>query len=225
MRQKIRQYLGSDRATRGRSTKLSRLLLGVMALGVVSSLAAPVRAEDSFANQVVEFPVDTTVEFEFKESHGALQSSLGILDLETGQPVKELFTEVKPYDDYGTGRPQTRGGQNSIGTRLDFVGTVEGGTVANRTSEFTFKANTRYAFYLQSVSATGQTRRTVVSTSTLAALFNGTLDSGSHDGIVGTRIAWDDDGLPQANRKDDDFDDFVIEAGGYLVTIPCPPVK
>lgn len=201
-------------------------LMGAMALGLLSSLAGPVKAQESFGNQVIEFPVDTTVEFEFKESHGALKSTLGIINLDTGQPVKELFREVKFYDEEGTGTRQTRPSTgNSIGTRLDYVGTVEGGTVPNRFSEFTFKANTRYAFYLESVSATGQTRRTVVSTSTTAALFNGTLDSGEHSGIVGSQVAWDDDGLPEAKRKDDDFDDFVIEAGGYLVTVPCPPVR
>jgi hypothetical protein len=51
------------------------------------------------------------------------------------------------------------------------------------------------------------------------------LDSGDRSGIIGSRIAWDDDGLPQAKGKDDDFDDFVIEAGGYLVSVPCPPVR
>jgi hypothetical protein len=200
-------------------------LMGAMAVGLVSSLTVPVQAQDSFDNQVIQFPVDTTIEFEFKESHGAFQSSLGIIEVETGQPVKELFRENKPYDDFGSGQRQSRAGSNSIGTRLDYVGTVDGGTVQNRFNEFTFKANTRYALYLESVSPTGQTRRTVVSTSDLATAFDGALDSGNRSGVVGTRIAWDDDGLPQAKRKDNDFDDFVIEAGGYLVTVPCVPVK
>lgn len=225
MRQIKRRSQGAKRTLRERATGLG-WLMGAIAVGLVSSLAAPVQAQDSFGNQVIEFPVDTTVEFEFKESHGALQSTIGIIDLDTGQPVKELFREVKAYDDFGTGKPQTRApGSNSIGTRLDYVGTVDGGTVQNQFSEFTFKANTRYAFYLESVSVTGQTRRTVVSTSDTAAMFNGTLDSGDHGGIIGSRVAWDDDGLPQAKRKDDDFDDFVIEAGGYLITVPCPAVK
>jgi hypothetical protein len=37
-------------------------------------------------------------------------------------------------------------------------------------------------------------------------------------------MAWDDTGLPQPG-KDQDFDDFVIEAGGYLVSVPCPAVR
>lgn len=202
------------------------LLIGAMASGLFSSLAAPVQAQDAFGNQVIQFPVDTTVEFEFKESHGAYQSSLGILDLETGQPVQVLFSENKPYDQFGTGQSQTRSpGQNNIGTSLDFLGTVQGGTVQNQLTEFTFQANKRYAFYLESVSPTGQTRRTVLSSSSLAAVFDGSLNSGDRGGIVGSRIAWDDDGLPQAPGKDDDFDDFVIEAGGYLIEVGCPPVS
>jgi hypothetical protein len=196
-----------------------------MAAGLVGSLAAPVKAQDSFGNQVVEFPVDTTVEFEFKESHGAYQSSIGIVNVDTGEPVKELFREAKPYDSYETGQPQPSSpGQNNTGTSIDFLGTVQGGTVQNQFSEYTFKANTRYAFYLESVSPTGQTRRTVLSTNTLSALFNGALDAGNREGIVGSRISWDDSGLPRPG-KDDDFDDFVIEAGGYLVTVPCVPVR
>jgi hypothetical protein len=202
-----------------------QLLMGAMAAGLVGSLTAPVQAQDSFGNQVVQFPVDTTVEFEFKESHGAYQSTLGIVNVDTGQPVKVLFSEVKPYDAAGTGQTQPSSpGQNNTGTSVDFVGTVQGGTVQNQFSEFTFQANTRYGFYLESVSPTGQTRRTVLSTSDLAAVFNGALDAGNRGGITGTRIAWDDNGLPQPG-KDQDFDDFVIEAGGYLVTAPCPPAQ
>ncbi len=199
--------------------------MGAMAAGLVSFLAAPVQAQDSFGNQVVQFPEDTTIEFEFKESHGAYQSTLGIINLETGQPVKQLFSETKPYDAYGTGQPQPRSpGQNNTGTSIDYLGTVQGGSVQNQFSEFTFKANTRYAFYLESVSPTGQTRRTVLSTTQVAAAFNGALDAGNRGGVVGTRIAWDDDGETRSG-KDSDFDDFVVEAGGYLVTVPCVPIR
>lgn len=201
------------------------LLMAAMASGLFSALAAPVQAQDSFSNQVIQFPEDTTVEFEFKESHGAYQSTIGIIDLETGQPVKVLFSEAKPYDEYGTGQTQQRTfGQNNIGTSLDFLGTVGGGTIQDQYAEFTFQANKRYAFYLESVSPTGQTRRTVLSTSNLASVFDGSLDAGNRGGIVGTRVAWDDDGLPRAG-KDQDFDDFVIEAGGYLIEVNCPPVS
>ena len=201
------------------------LLMGAMVAGLISSFATAVRAQDSFTNQVIEFSEDTTVEFEFKESHGAYQSTLGIINLDTNQPVGVLFKETKPFDAYGSGERQTRSsGSNNIGTKFDYLGTVDGGTVQNRLAEFTFKANTRYAFYLESVSPTGQTRRTVLSSSNLAAAFDGSLDSGDRGGVVGSRIAWDDDGLPGA-VKDDDFDDFVVEAGGYQIQVGCPPAS
>jgi hypothetical protein len=200
------------------------LLIGAMAAGLLGSFAMPAQAQDSFGNDVVQFPVDTTVEFEFKESHGAYRSTLGIVNADTGQPVTVLFRETKPYDTYGTGQSEPSApGQNNTGTSVDFLGTVQGGTVDNQYSEFTFKANTRYAFYLESVSPTGQTTRSVLSTNSLAAIFDGALDAGDRGGVVGSRIAWDDSGLPRPG-KDDDFDDFVIEAGGYLVTVPCPPL-
>ncbi len=202
-----------------------QFLTGAIAAGLVGSLAAPVQAQDSFGNQVVQFPVDTTVEFEFVESHGAYQSSIGVVNLDTNQPVAVLFSETKPYDTAGTGQPQPSSpGQNNTGEAIDFIGTVQGGTIQDRFTEFTFEANTRYGFYLESVSPTGQTRRTVLSTSDLAAIFDGALDAGNRGGITGTRIAWDDAGLPRPG-KDSDFDDFVIEAGGYLVTAPCPPIR
>lgn len=224
MRQIQRKSEGAKRTLRDRATGFG-WLMGAIAVGLVNSLAVPVQAQDSFGNQVIQFPVDTTVEFEFKESHGAYQSAIGIIDLATGQPVKELFREVKPYDSFGTGQNEPPSpGQNNTGSSIDFLGTVQGGTVQNQVTEFTFKANSRYAFYLESVSPTGQTRRTVLSTSNLAAVFDGALDAGDRGGIIGSRVAWDDAGLPRPG-KDNDFDDFVIEAGGYLITVPCPPVR
>lgn len=200
-----------------------KLIAGAIAFGAVGFLATPVKAQDSFGNQVVQFPADTTVEFEFKESHGAYQSTLGIVNLDTNEETV-LFRETKPYDAFGTGQNEPPApGQNNIGTSRDFVGTVDGGAVQNRLAEYRFRANTRYAFYLESVSPTGQTRRSVRSTSNLAAAFDGALDAGTRGEITGVRVAWDDDGLPRPG-KDSDFDDFVVEAGGYAPAA-CPPVR
>ncbi|MEP0754012.1 hypothetical protein NDA03_17480 [Trichocoleus sp. Lan] len=205
----------------GRTTGF-KWLLGAIAAGFMG-VATPVHAEDLFGNEAVQFPVDTTIEFEFKESHGAYRSTLGVVNLDTGEETV-LFQEVKPYDGFGSEQPQPSSpGQNNIGTAIDFLGTVDGGAVQNRLSEYTFKANTRYAFYLESVSPTGQTRRSVRSTTNLAAAFNGSLDGGTNEEITGVRIAWDDTGLPQPG-KDEDFDDFVIEAGGFP-PVPCPPIR
>lgn len=199
-------------------------ITSIYTMGLFGAWATAALAQDAFGNEVVQFSEETVVEFEFIESHGAYQSSLGVKNLDTGEEAV-LFQEVKPYDTYGTGAPQPSSpGQNNTGTNIDFVGTVDGGSVSSKTAEYTFKANTRYAFYLESVSPTGQTRRSVLSTNSLGALFDGSLDAGNRNGVVGSRIAWDDDGLPKPG-KDQDFDDFIIEAGGYLVTVTCPPVE
>lgn len=201
----------------------SQLILTALAVGLGSFLATPAQAQDSFGNTAVEFPIDTTVEFEFKESHGAYQSTLGVINLDTREEV-DLFAEVKPYDSYQTGQPQVPvPGQDNTGMPRDYLGTVDGGTVKDRLIEYTFKANTPYAFFLESVSPTGQTRRTVLSTDTLAATFDGNLDSGTRNAVTGSRVKWDDSGLPQAG-KDNDYDDFIIEAGGFLIN-PCPPLR
>lgn len=200
-----------------------QLILTALAVGLGSFLATPAQAQDSFENTAVQFPVNTVVEFEFKESHGAYQSTLGVVNLDTREEVA-LFTEVKPYNDYQTAQPQVPvPGQDNTNTPRDYLGTVDGGTVQNRLTEYTFKANTPYAFYLESVSPTGQTRRSVLSSDALAATFDGSLDSGTRDQVTGSRIKWDDSGLPQAG-KDNDYDDFIIEAGGFLIN-PCPPVR
>jgi hypothetical protein len=195
------------------------LLLGAMAAGLLSSFATPVRAQDVFDNQGIQFPEDTTIEFEFIRSQGANRSVLGIINLDTNERT-ELFAEEKPYDRFIPGQ--------SLPNRpvpSDFIGTVEGGTVQSRMNEFTFRANNRYAFYLESFSpTTGRSLRTVLSDTTMAAQFGGSLDGGNVGNMVGSRILWDDDGLP-GQFKDNDFDDFVIEAGGYLIDVNCPPVS
>jgi hypothetical protein len=55
------------------------------------------------------------------------------------------------------------------------------------------------------------------------------LDSGEHNGIVGSRLSWDDGGLPEVRKDQPDFDDFVddfvVEAGGYLIQVGCSPTN
>lgn len=202
---------------------------GVVLAGVLAS--QPVMAQERFAVDTVQFNEDTIVEFEFKESHGAKQSSFGVLNLDTNEAI-ELFREVKPYDDFSTGQFQSASpGNNDTGTPLDYLGTVEGGTVQNRLGEtspridFTFRANTRYVFYLESTTASGQTRRRILQAgNTLTATAQGGLDRGRQGEITGVRISLDDSGLP-APGKDGDFDDFVVEAGGFPIVPACPPLR
>ncbi|HEY9651938.1 MAG TPA: hypothetical protein V6C95_14830 [Coleofasciculaceae cyanobacterium] len=199
-----------------------QVLMGAIAAGCLGFLAAPAHAQDSLGNQIVQFPEDTTIEFEFKRANGANQSTLGVKNLDTGEDVV-LYRETTPFDGYVPGQRLTSSPTN-------FAGTVQGGTIQNRSgqsspfSEFTFKANNRYLFYLESVSPSGQTRRTFDSTDISAAKFNGALDGGNFGDAIGVRVAWDDDGLPN-QQKDFDDDDFIIEAGGYLVTVPCPVIR
>ena len=198
-------------------------LMGAIASGLLGTLAPSVKAQDIFDNRAIQFPEDTIVEFEFLQSHGSYQAALGVRNETTGEETI-LFQEVKPYDAFGTNQPvETSRGQDDLGTRSDFVGTVEGGTVPNQFSEFMFKANNRYVFFLESVSPTGQTRRSIVSTQNFAR-FNGRLNGGISGNITGTRLSWEDGGRVEVG-SDDDFDDFVIEAGGYLIDVNCPPIR
>ncbi|MEQ8962101.1 MAG: hypothetical protein RLP02_29945 [Coleofasciculus sp. C2-GNP5-27] len=198
-------------------------IIGAIAAGFMSTLTPSVQAQDIFDNRAIQFSEDTIVEFEFLQSHGSYQAAFGVRNETTGEETI-LFQEVKPYDAFGTNQPVLSSrGQNDFGTQSDFVGTVTGGTVSNQFSEFLFQANNRYVFFLESVSPTGQTRRRIVSTQNLAQ-FNGRLNGGKMGNVKGTRVSWEDGGQVEVGN-DDDFDDFVIEAGGYLIDMNCPPIQ
>lgn len=198
-------------------------LIGAIAAGFMSTLTPSVQAQDIFDNRAIQFPEDTIVEFEFLQSHGSYLAAFGVRNETTGEETI-LFQEIKPYDAFGTNQPVLSSrGQNDFGTQSDFVGTVTGGTVSNQFSEFLFQANNRYVFFLESVSPTGQTRRRIVSTQNLAQ-FNGSLNSGRRGNVKGTRVSWEDGGQVEVGN-DDDFDDFVIEAGGYLIDVNCQLIQ
>jgi hypothetical protein len=187
------------------------------------------QAQETFTDDIIQFPTDTTVEFEFKGTHGANQSTFGIVNLDTNERIV-LYREVQPYDNFGLGNQPASPGNNDLGTPLDYIGTIAAGTVqngqgeANPLTEYTFRANARYAFFLESVSPTGQTRRVIQSGNNLTAAIRGALNAGTQDDVTGTRLALDDSGLP-SRGKDNDFDDFVIEAGGFLISPGCPLIN
>jgi hypothetical protein len=52
----------------------------------------------------------------------------------------------------------------------------------------------------------------------------GSLGGGNQGNITGSRVGWEDGGEPDEGN-DQDFDDFVVEAGGYLIDFSCPPVR
>lgn len=208
-----------------------QLLMGAIAAGMITTFAMPVKAQ--IPTNGIQYNEDTVVEFEFKESHGYYRSVFGVIDLSSRQTT-DLIAEVKPFDDFSDAsdldRPST--GNNDTGSSRDFLGTP-GNSVPTPIQRYTFRANTPYAFYLKVFRPNGTLLTTLYSTrfeqigsaSPDSATSQGGLADGRVGDRTGVRINWDDTGLPQPG-KDRDFDDFIVEAGGFLVTgVPCPRVE
>jgi hypothetical protein len=219
--------------------QLQPILASVIRIAAIASiniagliLTAPAKAQNPPpAGEGIQFNEQTVVEFEFRESHGFFQSTFGVVNLNTGETI-DLFRETKPFDDFTDAAELNRPsrGTNDIGTQRDFIGTP-GNSVLDPIKRFTFQPNTPYAFYLQVIDPrSGQVKTTLYSTKFVQTA-NGSTPGTSQtvgslaDGEVGdrkgVRISWDDTGLPQPG-KDQDFDDFVVEAGGYdLIGFTC----
>lgn len=144
--------------------QLSRYSLAAISLatmGLLNVCTQSAIAEDYVGNKGIEFEEDTVVEFEFIESHGAYQSTFGVVDLDTCQtdPTGEiifetcvktpLLSETKPSDSYQTVFRRSTYEDNLNRANNDFIGTP-GNTVPQPIAEFTFQAGGRYAFYLES---------------------------------------------------------------------------
>jgi hypothetical protein len=182
--------------------------------------AAPVQAQESFDGSGVQFDVDTVVEFEFLESHGAYQSTFGVINLQTGEKTP-LIQEIKPSD-----TPQNvevpSDFQNDVGRASDFLGSP-GNTVTQPLAEFNFRANTPYAFYLESF-LNGKSEEIFYSVdsrnpgNTQRARFDSSIDRLGNGGIL---LSWDDTGslLVTTPDEDRDFDDFLVRAGGNLACV------
>jgi hypothetical protein len=179
--------------------------------GLALITSSPALAADNFDNQMIQFGQDTSVEFEFVESHGAYQSTFGVVNLATGEKTP-LLNEVKTDD----------ADASASSRQQDFIGTP-GNTVPKQFSEFSFKANTPYSLYLES-QYKGKDAGTVFSTSAInkaknkQAQLNG--DFASLADGKGLLVSWDDTGsvLVKSNKDDADFNDFVVAIGGYK---PC----
>lgn len=180
-----------------------RIGLGVILGAAIGSFTQAAKAAEDFNNNFIRFAKDVVVEFEFVESHGAYQSTMGVINLVTGEKTP-LLTEVKASDDNSLTSPRS----------LDFVGTA-GNTVPQPLAEFVFKAGQPYAFYLDS-SYQGRDAGTVYSSNNRN--LNGQLQSrvGDMTGLSnqGIRIEWDDTGSVLSRRDDKDFNDFLVIAGG-----------
>ena len=132
--------------------------------GLLNAMALSATAEDTIGNQGVRFSEDTIIEFEFIESHGAYQSTFGVIDLDTCQPgvngginfdscIKTpLLSEVKASDSFDFNdvyRESSYETDLQAGRNNDFLGTP-GETVPNYLVEHEFEADKIYVFYLES---------------------------------------------------------------------------
>ena len=101
----------------------------------------------------------------------------------------------------------------------DFQGTLGNAVSLPGTAQFTFKAGNRYSFYLKS-KFRGRNVGVIYSTDVKntsgnkQAKFAGGFSALANGGVL---IRWDDTNsqIPRVNRNDNDFDDFIIKAGGH----------
>ncbi len=126
----------------------SRIAIGVLTGWLASNFSAQAIAADiAIGNGGIRFDRDTTLEQSFLESHGAYQSTFGVINLATQEKIP-LLVEVSPADVTApVGRPSTK--LNDRNTQLDFAGTP-GSAVTQPISKFRFRANNNYVFYLES---------------------------------------------------------------------------
>ncbi len=180
-----------------------RVGLGVVLSTVLGSLAQNARAAEDFNNNFIRFEKDVIVEFEFVESHGAYQSTMGVINLVTGEKTP-LLAEVKASDDQSLTSPRSQ----------DFVGTP-GNAVPQPLADFTFKAGQPYAMYLESTYQ-GRDAGTIYSSNNRNLNAQLQVRVGDMSGLAsqGLKIDWDDTGAVLSRRDDRDFNDFVVVAGG-----------
>lgn len=144
--------------------KLNWTFLGIFfgTAGLLNATTLGAVAEDVVGNEGIRFKEDTIVELEFIESHGAYQSTFGVVELDSCKMSASgsmnldtcsktpLLSEVKASDSFDTVyRSSSYETDLKEGRNNDFLGTP-GNTVPNFQTEFLFEANKRYAFYLES---------------------------------------------------------------------------
>lgn len=191
----------------------------------VTILCAGVRptwAAEMFDNQGIQFDEDTIIDFQFIQSHGAYQSTFGVINLDTGEKTP-LLVEVKSADNEDTiYRESSYQDDFESKQATDFIGTA-GNTVPQSLGSFTFLAGNRYVFYLES-SFNNQPAGIVYSSNieNLAqnrqAKFVGGLTELANGGVM---LRWDDTGskLVRENLQDIDYDDFIVGVGGEIKCI------
>ena len=139
--------------------KLKNLGITIATTGFLLSVSQTTQAQTAFRNNSIQFSQDTIIEFEFIESHGAYQSTFGVVDLDSCQSSfgsidlstckrTPLLVEEKASDfpESVTRRSTYEDNENQT---QDFLGTP-GNAVSKPMAEFMFEAGKRYAFYLES---------------------------------------------------------------------------
>ncbi|MGK7899055.1 MAG: hypothetical protein AB4372_36925 [Xenococcus sp. (in: cyanobacteria)] len=141
----------------------SKMILIGISLGTIGCITPSAIAENYFGNNNIQFDQDTTIEFEFIESHGAYQSIFGVIDLDSCQTQPggdiifksckrtALLVEAKASDAQDTVF-RSSSYEDSLSHQsqeTDFIGTP-GNAVPRPMSEFKFIGGKRYTFYLES---------------------------------------------------------------------------
>jgi hypothetical protein len=202
--------LSNPETTKTMANKFLSILGAGLASAALLGLAAPAAfAADEFGSNAITFDTDTAIDFEFLESHGSFLATFGVMDLNSGEKTP-LIKEDKPSDS----------NERSINKATDFLGTPNN-AVSQPKNTFTFRANTPYTLYLESRTGGGRVASLVFSTDLKnpASRQQGKFDKG-FDGLgsQGVKINWDDQAVGRqvtgAARNDDDFNDFVVIAGG-----------
>ncbi len=192
------------------ANKFKSILGAGLASAALLGLAAPAAfAADEFDGNAITFDTDTAIDFEFLESHGSFLATFGVMDLNSGEKTP-LIKEDKPSDS----------SERAVNKATDFLGTP-GNAVSQPKNTFTFKANTPYTLYLESRTGTGRVASLVYSNnlrnpnSRQQAKFDKGFEGLASQGV---KLNWDDQAIGKqvtgAERNDDDFNDFVVIAGG-----------
>lgn len=195
---------------------------------VMMAVAAPAQALSfSFGTNGIKFDNDTTVDFEFRESHGSYTSGVSIFEQNNlSKAVANLFWETKQSDNKGANE-----------WKGSFGNAVTSSTGLNLAS-FTFKSGVAYTLGLMSGS-----NGTVYSTNSLnrnltqqavfgdadtlwsaldrstTAHFSAAPRYSSGDLFNGpVLISFDDRG----NKNDTDFQDFTLQARAQTPSQPVP---
>ncbi len=197
---------------------VTRHLIAPFSFGVAIITGVGVPGLQSYAAAVtlgnggVRFEQDTTLESEFVESHGAYQSTFGVVNLDTNEKTPLLIEDKASDRSETVFRPSSK--QGDVDSLKDFVG-LPGKSVTKTSAKYTFKAKANYVFYLEST-YNGRPTGVVYSSDVLnpdreqQVQFSGNATELCQSGMI---LNWDDTGSKLVrNRKqqDRDFDDFVV---------------